>query len=445
MKKVPSVAIVGRPNVGKSTLFNRITRGRRAIVHEMPGVTRDVQKGQTEWTGVPFEMTDTGGLFSGVDDELIDQVERRAIDEALASDVLLFVTDARTGLVSTDVDIAERIRAVGVPVLLVVNKVERRDTVNASAEFYRLGFENVYEISALHGEGIGDVLDDVVALLPRYDMEDVQPDLKLAVIGMPNVGKSSLVNAIVGHDVNIVDERPGTTRDSIDISLAWHKKRITLVDTAGIKRKSRTRDGVTALSALKSLEQIERCDVAVFLLDASRKISNQDVKVGSYAHKAGKGVVVCFNKWDLVEKEDKTYKQYQLDYKHRFGFLSYAPILFISALTSQRLNKVLETAWHVKEEREKRIATADFNRFLEAVVGRNPPPFYQGGNGKVYYGTQVEIAPPTFCLFVNKTRYFGRNYLRYVNNQIRTAFTFDGTLIRVNVAEKKASGRAAQP
>jgi GTP-binding protein len=440
MKKVPSVAIVGRPNVGKSTLYNRITRGRRAIVHEMPGVTRDIQKGQSEWTGIPFELIDTGGLFSGVDDDLIDQIEKRAIDEALQADVLLLVTDARTGLAPTDVEVAERVRGTGIPVLVVVNKVEKQESRNASGEFYKLGFDNVFEVSALQGEGIGDVLDAVVALVPRYDIEDVQPDLKLAVIGMPNVGKSSLVNALVGEDVNLVDERPGTTRDSIDISLIWHKRRITLVDTAGIKRKSRSRDGVTIISALKSLEQIERCDVAVFMLDAGRKIANQDVKVASYAHRAGKGVVVCYNKWDLVEKEDKTYREFELDFRHRFGFLAYAPILFVSVLEAQRVNKVIDTAWRVKEEREKRVATADFNRFLETVMAQNPPPFNDGGTGKVYYGTQVEIAPPTFSLFVNKSRYFARNYLRFLNNRIRKTFGFDGTVIRVKLTEKKAEG-----
>jgi GTP-binding protein len=442
VRKVPSVAIVGRPNVGKSTLFNRIVGGRRAIVHEMPGVTRDIQKGQAEWTGVPFAVTDTGGLFSGVDDDLIGQVEERAVREALGSDVLLLVTDAKTGMVPTDVEVAQRVRGAGVPVLVVVNKVEAKSTQNAAGDFYRLGFEQVFEISALHGEGIGDLLDAVAAFLPRYDLSEVTPDLKLAVIGMPNVGKSSLVNALVGSDVNIVDERPGTTRDSIDVSIAWHGKRITLVDTAGIKRKARTRDGVTAISALKSIEQIERCDVAVLMLDASRKISNQDVKVASYAHKAARGIVVCYNKWDLVDKSDKTYREYELDFRDRFGFISYAPVLFISVLASQRISKVIETAWRIKGEREKRIATADFNRFLEAVTQSNPPPYHEGGNGRVYYGTQVEITPPTFNLFVNRTRYFGRNYLRFLNNRIRDTFGFNGTLIRINLTEKKGESPA---
>jgi len=441
VKTVPSVAIVGRPNVGKSTLFNRIAGGRRAIVHPMPGVTRDVQRGNAEWTGTAFEVIDTGGLFSGVEDDLVDRVERRALEEALKADVLLFVVDAQTGLVPSDSDVAERVRAAGVPVFLVVNKTEKLENRNLSGEFYRLGFEQIYEVSAMHGEGVGDLLDDVTALLPRYDMADVEPDLKLAVIGMPNVGKSSLVNAIVGEEVNIVDERPGTTRDSIDVVLQWHKRRIVLVDTAGIKRKSRTKDDVTVISSLKSLDQIERCDVAVLMLDATRPISNQDVKVASYAHKAARGVVVCFNKWDLVEKGDKTYREFEQDFAHHFAFLSYAPILFVSALTGQRVNKVVETAWRVKEMREKRIPTADFNRFLETAVRSQPPPYHGGGNGKIYYGTQVEIAPPRFTMFVNKSAYFGRNYLRYLNNQIRRTFVFEGTLIRINLAEKKAGMR----
>jgi GTP-binding protein len=438
MKPFPSVAVVGRPNVGKSTLFNRITGRRRAIVHATPGVTRDIQKGMAEWTGVTFELTDTGGLFSGVDDDLITQVEDRASKEALQSDALLFVTDAEDGLTPADAEVADRIRPSKIPVLLVVNKTEKAKNRHAGAEFYKLGFENVYEISALHGEGIGDVLEDLVSVLPNYGADEAvgAPDLKLAVIGMPNVGKSSLVNALLGDDATIVDERPGTTRDSIDVSLKWHGRRITLVDTAGIKRKARTKGDIDTISTVKSLESIERCDVAVVMLDASRKLSNQDVRVGSYAHKAGKGVLVCYNKWDLVEKEDKTYREFERDLRERFAFMDYAPVLFLSALTHQRVNKVFEMAWSIKEEREKRLATAEFNRFVEDITGRYPPP-YHGGNGKIYYGTQVGVSPPTFSLFVNKAAFFGRNYLRYLNNQIREAYSFQGTVIRIKLNEKK--------
>jgi GTP-binding protein len=441
MKRLPRVAIVGRPNVGKSTLFNRITGARRAIVHSTPGVTRDVQRRQAEWSGVEFELIDTGGLFSGVEDDLVTQVEARAMREAMQSDALLFVTDGQSGLTPADSDVAARIRPAGVPVLVVVNKTEKAANRDAGAEFYELGFDNVYEISALHGEGVGDVLEDLVAVLPRLSGDRSNVDLKLAVIGMPNVGKSSLVNALVGEDATIVDERPGTTRDSIDVSLQWHGRRITLVDTAGIKRKSKSKDGVTVLSALKSLETIERCDVAVLVLDASRKISNQDVKVASYAHKAGKGVLVCFNKWDLVEKSDRTYREYERDFSERLAFLRYAPVMFISALTGQRIAKVFEAAWRIKGESEKRLPTSEFNRFIEDVSRRHPPPYHGGGNGKIYYGTQVETTPPTFTLFVNKCAYFGRNYLRYLNNRIREAYSFEGTQIRLNLAEKKRGAR----
>ena len=437
MKKLPSVAIVGRPNVGKSTLFNRITGRRRAIVHATPGVTRDVQKGAADWNGVSFELTDTGGLFSGVDDELISQVEERAIREAMQSDVLLFVTDAKDGLTPGDTDVAGEIRNTNIPVLLVANKTEKLALRHAGGEFYKLGFENVYEISALHGDGVGDLLDGLVEMLPKYrPAQSGETDLKLAVIGIPNVGKSSLVNALAGEEANIVDERPGTTRDSIDVSLKWRGHRIILVDTAGIKRKARTRDDVSTISTIKSLETIERCDVAVLMLDASRKLSNQDVRVGSYAHKAGKGILVCFNKWDLVEKEDRTYREFERDFQSRFAFMSYAKILFISALTHQRVSNVFEMAWRIKETRETRLQTSEFNRFIEEAIRRYPPP-HHGGTGKIYYGTQVDVAPPKFSLFVNKRQYFGRNYLRYLNNRIRDGYDFEGTVIRIDLVEKK--------
>ncbi|MDH3198680.1 MAG: ribosome biogenesis GTPase Der, partial [Candidatus Krumholzibacteria bacterium] len=344
MRPLPAVAIVGRPNVGKSTLFNRLGQRRSAIVHAQPGVTRDVQRAPGEWTGVSFELIDTGGLFSGVDDDLVSQVEARALREAERADVVLFVVDASAGLMPDDAEVAERVRTFGVPVLLVVNKVEKMANRAGAVEFHRLGFEPVYEVSALHGEGTGDLLDDVVALLPRDVGEPPGADLRLAVVGVPNVGKSSLVNALVGDEAAIVDERPGTTRDSVDLTVQWHGRRVTLVDTAGIKRKARAHDAMSVLSAIKSLESIERCDVALVLLDASRKIANQDVKVGSYPHRAGRGVVICFNKWDLVEKGDRTYREFEREFRRRFGFLAYAPVLFISALTRQRLGKVIETA-----------------------------------------------------------------------------------------------------
>jgi GTP-binding protein len=439
MKKASMVAVVGRPNVGKSTLFNRLTGKRNAIVHKTAGVTRDVQRGLVEWTGHSFELIDTGGLFSGIDDPLVNQVEARALKEAGRADVLLFIVDAEDGLIPSDFDVAAKLRETHVPVLLVANKAERHVAKGLAAEFHRLGFETYHEVSALHGEGTGDLLDEIVKLLPRTAQRELNSDLRLAIAGVPNVGKSSLVNTIVGEEANIVDSRPGTTRDSIDVSLAWRKRRITLVDTAGIRRKARTSADLDILSTLKSLEAIERCDVAIVMLDATRDVNNQDIKVASYPHNAARGVVVCFNKWDLVKKGDKTYVAIEKEFRRKCGFLDYAPVLFISAMANQRIDKVLETAWRIKEERERRISTAELNKVIARIVAKNPPPFYGGGNGKIFYATQVDVAPPTITLFVNRATHFNRYYLRFINNQLREAFGFEGTLIRIEMTERRSS------
>ncbi|MEJ2721123.1 MAG: ribosome biogenesis GTPase Der, partial [bacterium] len=302
MKTPARVAIVGRPNVGKSTLFNRIVRRRTALVHPAPGVTRDIQRSEAEWNGVVFEVIDTGGLFSGVEDGLAREVERRALREAMSADAMIFVADGTTGLTAADEEVAAELRSATAPVIVAVNKTEKQSNKHAAAEFFRLGFESIFPISALHGEGVGDLLDELVSRLPRRRAPSAAEDLKLAVVGRPNVGKSSIVNRIVGSDANIVDSRPGTTRDSIDVITRWEGRTVVLVDTAGIKRRSRTKDGLSALTALKSIDAISRADVVVIVLDASQEVSTQDVKVASYAHKAATGVMFCVNKWDLVEK-----------------------------------------------------------------------------------------------------------------------------------------------
>ncbi len=435
MKTPARVAIVGRPNVGKSTLFNRITRKRTALVHSTPGVTRDIQRSEAEWNGVAFEIIDTGGLFSGVADGLAQEVERRALREALSADAMIFVTDAVTGITAGDEEVAAQLRSASAPVLLAVNKTEKLSNKHAAAEFFRLGFENVYSISALHGEGIGDLLDELVERLPKRAASSADRDLKLAVVGRPNVGKSSIVNRIVGSEANIVDSRPGTTRDSIDIVTRWEGRTVVLVDTAGIRRRSRTRDGLSALTALKSIDAISRADVVVIVLDAAQEMAAQDVKVASYAHKAAKGIMFCVNKWDLIEKDNTTVPAFERKIRDTFAFLRYAPILFTSALEGQRISRIFPLAWRIKEAREKRIPTAEINRFVEEITRRTPPPSYGGGNGKIYYATQAEIAPPTFSLSVNRRAFFGRSYLRFLNNQIRDRYGFEGTLIRLRLKE----------
>jgi GTP-binding protein len=434
-KSPARVAIVGRPNVGKSTLFNRITRTRTALVHPTSGVTRDVQRGGAEWNGISFEVIDTGGLFSGVQDPLFHEVEKRALREALSADVVVLVTDATSGLTTADAEVAGEFRATGSTVLVAVNKSEGREARHADAEFFRLGFDAVFPVSAIHGDGVGDLLDDLVERLPKRQSAPVEDDFKLAVVGCPNVGKSSLVNRMVGSEANIVDSRPGTTRDSIDVRVRWEGRSIVLVDTAGIKRKARTTDGLSALSALKSIDSISRADVVALVLDASRPVSNQDVKVGSYAHKAAKGVMILANKWDLVAKETQTASEYEKTIRESLSFLVYAPVIFVSALEGQRVSRIFPTAWRIKEARNKRLATSVVNEFFQELAEKNPAPSYAGGNGRIYYATQIEVAPPTFSLSVNKRAFFGRSYLRFLNNRLRERFGFEGTLLRLRLKE----------
>jgi GTP-binding protein len=438
MKRPARVAIVGRPNVGKSTLFNRITRKRRALVHPEPGVTRDVQRMEAEWAGKSFELIDTGGLFSGIDDSLIHQVESRALDEALTAEAMIFVTDGETGVTANDVDVADKIRGLQAPIFLAVNKTEKTGHSHADAEFYKLGCDRVFAISAQHGHGIGELLDAVADAIPDATPSTGAEDLKIALVGRPNVGKSSLVNSLVGSEANIVDSRPGTTRDSVDLRIRWHDRALTLVDTAGIRRRSRSKDGLTSLTALKSIDAIERADVAVVVLDASEEIANQDVKVTSYAHKAGKGLMFCINKWDLIEeKTNASVPDFMQRLRRAFRFAAYAPVIFVSALSHQRVNRILETAWRIGESGKARVSTSEVNRFLEELLAKSPIPYYGGGNGKIYYGTQVSVSPPTFNIFVNRRAFFSRSYLRFLNNRLRERYGFEGTAIRIKLTEKQ--------
>ncbi len=430
-----TVAIVGRPNVGKSTLFNRMLRRREALVHDLPGVTRDRHYGATTWNDRPFYVVDTGGLLPRASEGMEALVRESALVALDEADVLVVVVDGRTGATDLDLELAGLVLRRGKPALLAVNKCEFGHSVEQSSEFWKLGMGEPLPVSALHGDGTAELLDRVVELLPpeRSADSDSQADLAVAIVGRPNVGKSSLVNALLGEDRLLVSAEPGTTRDSIDSRLHWHGHTLALVDTAGLRRRSRVTAAVETFSALRTLRSIERADVCLLLLDASQQLAQQDTRIGGRIHRAGKGLVLCFNKWDLVEKDAHTAAAYVRIAQAEFFFARYAPVLCVSATTGQRLGKLLDTAWEVGETRARALTTAQINRVLEEATRRRPPHFHAGGNGHVKYGLQVGVKPPRFALYVNNPLYFDRSYLRYLNNTLRDAFPFPGTPLRIEL------------
>ncbi len=430
-----TVAIVGRPNVGKSTLFNRLVGARRAVVHETPGVTRDRLVEVTEWNGHSFLLMDTGGIIPYGEavsdfDRLVTEVAQEAIAEA---DVLLLMVDGQTGPTAWDQAIAKILLRSGKPVVLAVNKVEKMSAQFGISEFYSLGLGEPMGISALHGQGIAEVLERVVADFPQMPEVTTPCDCRVAIVGRPNVGKSSLLNQLVGREAALVSEIPGTTRDAIHTDLRWQGRVIRLIDTAGLRRKARVKEAIEAFSAMRTLRAIAECDIAVLMVDAATGTVSQDARIAGHIHDAGKGVVVAFNKWDLVPKDHTTYRTVWEAFLQEVPFLTYAPWLTMSANTKQRLGRVLEMVWEVFEARRQRIETAELNRFLEAVVTRQPPRSHGGGTGKLYYATQVGKAPPTLVISVNDPRYFPRNYLRFINNQIRAKYGFVGNRIFIRM------------
>ncbi len=435
-----TVAIVGRPNVGKSTLFNRILRRREALVHDLPGVTRDRHYGATTWNGRPFYIVDTGGLLPRAEgmDALVRESALVALDEA---DLLVVVVDLRAGITDLDQELASLVQRRAKPALVVVNKCEFLGD-GAASEFWKLGLGEPLPISALHGEGTGELLDRIVAGLPQAAPPPItgNADLAVAIVGRPNVGKSSLVNALLGEPRVLVSPEPGTTRDSIDSRLRWHGHAIDLVDTAGLRRRSRVQEAIETFSALRTLRSIDRADVCVFLLDATMQIAQQDARIAGRIHHAGKGLVVCFNKWDLVEKDTSTAIAYERIFRSQFPFARYAPLLYVSATHGQRVHKVLESAWSVGEARARAFPTAQVNRVLEDATRRRPPHYYGGGNGQVKYGLQVGVRPPRFALYVNNPEFFDRTYLRYLNNMLRDAFEFPGTPLRIELRTSPSDG-----
>lgn len=432
----PIVAIVGRPNVGKSTLFNRITRTRTSIVEGQPGVTRDRIYGEGEWLNKHFTVIDTGGIDSE-DDVITRQVRVQAMAAVEQSDVIIFVVDGRSGLTGIDEEIADVLRRHEKPVVLCVNKVEGNLSAwEAAIDFYRLGLGEPILVSAEHGRNFGDLLDAVVEHFPEGADLDPDDSLKIAIVGRPNVGKSSLVNKILGEERVIVSEIAGTTRDAVDTKLTYGEQPVTLIDTAGLRRRSKVEEDLEYYSVVRTLGAVERSDVTVVMIDGTEGLTEQDKKIAGYAHEKGRGVVIAVNKWDLVPKETNTMRDFELELRAGLLFLEYAPIIFISALTGQRLNRLLDICMDVNEARNMRISTGRFNEILQDAMAMNQPPSDKGVRLKIFYGSQVQVRPPVFVLHVNRKDLMHFSYQRYLENRIRQEYGFVGTPIMLVTKER---------
>ncbi len=435
----PIVAIVGRPNVGKSTLFNKLIGERRAIVEDTPGVTRDRIYGVAEWRGRELVIIDTGGIEPKTDDFMLQKMREQAEIAIDTADVIIFMCDIRTGLVADDREIATMLRRSGKPIVLCINKADRIGDVEAQYyEFYELGFESdPIAISSIHGSGSGDLLDAVIANLPEECEKEEKTDvINVAVIGKPNAGKSSLINKILGEDRLIVSDIAGTTRDAIDSSVTNSYGSYNFIDTAGIRRKSKVNDKIEKYSVLRASMAVERADVCVILIDGSEGITEQDEKIAGIAHEAGKACIVAVNKWDSVDKDNDTVKEYTKEITQSLSYMTYAPILFISAKTGQRVNNLFEQINYVYMQTNSRITTGMLNDMLSEATMRVQPPSDKGRRLKIYYMTQVSVAPPTFVIFCNRADLFHFSYQRYIENNLRETFGFKGTPIRLIIRAK---------
>lgn len=435
----PVVAIVGRPNVGKSTLFNKLVGKRLSIVDDTPGVTRDRIYGDCEWLGHNLLLVDTGGIEPRTDDVILSQMRRQAQLAIESADVIVLVTDLRSGVVATDAEVASMLQKSGKPVVLCVNKC---DSIGAPPldfyEFYNLGLGDPIAVSAAHGHGTGDLLDAVLAYLPPEREEETDDDtIKVAVIGKPNVGKSSLVNAIAGEERVIVSNIAGTTRDATDTLVENQHGKFVFIDTAGLRRKSRVDDAIEKYSVLRARMAVERASVCVIMIDAQEGFTEQDSKVAGIAHEQGKACIIAVNKWDAIEKDDRTMDSYRKKLMQDFSFMSYAPIIFISAKTGQRLDRLFELIHYVDGQNAMRISTGRLNDVLAAATARVQPPTDKGRRLKIYYMTQASTRPPTFVCFVNRKDLFHYSYQRYLDNQIREVFGLEGTPTRFVIRERE--------
>ncbi len=455
--RMPVVALVGRPNVGKSTFFNRITGERRSIVEDEPGTTRDRLYGTGEWNGSPFIIIDTGGLDIALTDktpgkgdqpgslglssrDFAREIRQQAEVAIAEADVVLLLVDGRDGLTAADRDVADVLRRSGRPVVLAVNKADNEERRQAALEFYELNLGVPYPISALHGTGTGDLLDAVVADLPPAQEEEAVDSVRIAIVGRPNVGKSSLLNALLQEERAIVSPIPGTTRDAIDTEIAWEGQKLTLVDTAGIRRRGKVEVGVEKYSVLRSLGAIQRADVVLLLIDATAGITAQDTHVASFILEAYKSVAVIINKWDAVEDKDThTMSQFSEEIRQKLRFMDYVPLLFISALTRQRVSKVLPLAVSLAAQRQIRVPTSELNRLFREAMVAHPAPSRRGKPLKLLYATQAEVAPPTFVLFVNDPELVHFSYSRFLENRIRAVYPFEGTPIRFRFRRREST------
>ena len=432
----PILAIVGRPNVGKSTFFNRIIGERRAIVEDIPGVTRDRIYADAEWNGKEFGVIDTGGIEPSNTEVIPRQMRQQAEIAMETADVILFMVDGRDGLTNADIEVGEMLRPRSSKVVLAVNKVDGRDLPEDFYDFYTLGLGDPVAISAANMLGLGDLLDELVANFPKNDAEEDEETINIAVIGKPNVGKSSLINALLGEERVIVSDIAGTTRDSIDTPLEKDGEKYILVDTAGIRRKNKIYEDIERYSVIRAIAAIERSDVCVMMLDAESGISDQDKKIAGLAHEAGKGIIICVNKWDAIEKETNTMKEFKKRIAAEFPFMSYAPSVFISAKTGKRLGNVLEMARKVAYNRSVRIPTGQLNSLIADAVMMKHPPSDKGKSLKIYYVAQIGIRPPLFSFKVNSRELMHFSYSRYLENRIRDTFGFEGTSIKFVFREK---------
>ncbi len=438
----PTVVLVGRPNVGKSTLFNRITGSRRAIVTPIAGTTRDVNALPADWRGIPFTLVDTGGMFGASEDPLHDLVVVHGRKALATADLVLFIVDGREGLVPADEAVAETLRSSKVPVLLVVNKTDDKSARGRALEFYELGFDPVMEIAAEHGTGVGDLLDEVVARVPKRSgvvSAEAEAETAVAIVGRPNVGKSSLLNRLLREERSIVSELPGTTRDTVDAVLKWHRRTFRIVDTAGIRRPGRVaRSGqLEAVSVVVARKAIEKADVAVLVIDSVEGATDQDAAIAGEADRAGCGIIVAANKWDLMKGRGADYsKTFDDKLRQQLKFLDYAPVLHISATTGERTSKVLETIDKVSEGRKRRIPTSELNRFVQAVTAVHPPASPGRREVRILYAAQTSVAPPTFVFFTNVATEFHFSYERFLKNRLRESFGLMGTPIRIQVRRR---------